>query len=111
MKAHMSNVILFKEDSAFTQKIAGERNIPYELKDFEYIGPRELPLTKFEKNKGLERKLLFSIKTSAWRTYNTNDGWSEWRLGRPLLLGGITLHQRSGKWKVVASPATYYTAK
>lgn len=109
LETHISTIVLFKEGSAFTQKIVGDKTIPYEMKGFEYVGPRELPLTRADKENGIDRKLLFSIRISTWRSYNKASGWSGWKSGRPLGLGGISLQRKDGTWEIVSSPAANYT--
>ena len=108
--AHLANIVLFKDESAFTQKVVGSKKIPYELRGFEIVGPREIAPSRPERAKGIERKLLLSIKVSEWRTYDPEAGWSEWKPGRPNSLGGISLHLHGGTWEIATTPLGSYTA-
>lgn len=106
---HLSRIFLFKNGSVFTQKIEGDRRIPYELEAFTIVGPRELPLPTPAKRAGIERKIIFSVSVTAWRSYDRASGWTEWKPGRPLHLGGISMQRKDGTWEMLTSPAPYYT--
>lgn len=107
----LGKMFLHRGDSYFTQSQWGAKPVPYELRDFELVGPKALPLTEADRMNGINERVSYSIRVRAYRVYETGKGWGAWNLKNPPQLDGITLVRKDGLWKIVSDPSRLYTLK
>jgi hypothetical protein len=106
--ALLGKMFLHRGDSYFTQSQWGAKPVPYELRDFELVGPKTLQLTEADRINGIDQRVSYGIKVRAYRVYDTGKGWSAWNLKNPPQLDGITLVRQEGLWKIVSDPSRLY---
>lgn len=57
---------------------------------------------------GIEQTILSSAKGSAYREYNSINGWDKWKPGKPLLLSGFKMQLVNGAWQDASWPLTHH---
>jgi len=107
LNEHLGKMLLKKGDSHFTQEVTGKRR-PIEIKGFELRGPTSTLISEADRLNGIEQTVLFSAKGSAYREYDSINGWDKWKPGKPLLLSGFKMQLVNGAWQVASSPLTHF---
>jgi hypothetical protein len=103
----LGKILLKKGDSHFTQEATGGRR-PIEIRGFELRGPTASLVSEADRLNGIEQTVLFSAKGSAYREYDSINGWGEWKPGKPMLLSGLKMQLVNGAWQVTSSPLTHF---
>ncbi len=107
----LGSIFLEEKGYRFTQSRWGARPIPYQIDELEVI---ELPagtLNGADTAEGIDQRISYELKTTAFRLYEESKGWGEWIKGTPPHLTSVTLVRQNGGWKVSASPARAYSLK
>ena len=107
LNEHVGKILLKKGDSHFTQEATGERR-PIEIRGFELRGPTASLVSEADRLNGIEQTVLFSAKGSAYREYDSKNGWGKWKPGKPLLFSGLKMQLVNRAWQVTDSPLTYF---
>lgn len=107
LNEHLGKVLIKKGESHFTQEASGKRR-PVEIKGFELRGPTASLVTEADRLNGIEQTVTFSAKGSAYREYDSINGWGKWLPGKPLLFSGLKMQLVKGVWEVVYSPLEYF---
>jgi len=107
----LGKMFLDRDGSYFTQSQWGAKPVPYELRDFELVGPNPLALTEADRMNGTDQRVSYAFRVSAYRIYDTEKGWCDWILKNPPQLDGITMVRQEGMWKVVSDPSRLFALK
>lgn len=107
----LRKMFLRKGESYFTQSRWGAKPIPYELRDFQLLGPNELPVTATDRNSGIDKKISYKIDVRAYRVFDSENGWGEWNPENPPQLDGITMVRKDGEWNTISDPTRRYALR
>lgn len=107
----LRKMFLRKGTSYFTQSRWGAKPVPYELRDFQLLGPNELPVTTADRNSGIDKKISYEIDVQAYRVFDSDNGWGEWNPDNPPQLENITMVRKEGEWKTVSDPTRRYALR
>ena len=110
--ALMKKMFYQKGGSYFTQSRWGAKPIPYELRDFEMLPPKSLPLSQADQLNGIDKRVSCEIHVRAYRVYDpATKKWGEWNPENPPELNSITMVRSEGDWKTVKDPTRNYAVK
>lgn len=109
--ALLRKMFLHKGDSFFTQSRWGAQPVPYELRDFQLLGPHELSITTADRNSGIDKKINYEISVRAYRVFDGENGWTDWTPENPPRLEGITMVRKDGKWATISDPTRLYALR
>ncbi len=105
------SVIWRKGQSYFTRSLVGGQNSPIEINGLELVGPRAQHINEADKLNGIEKRVHYSLRMKAWRKFDKETRWGEWKPGGPPLLTSFGFVLKNGTWEVTHSPLQYYSVE
>lgn len=99
--------VIFLEKSGFhfSQSRWGGAPVPYQFRGLEVVGPEKLTLHAGDIQRGIDLRICYTFKVSAWRRYNSEKGeWDAWKFDSPPNLSEMVFVREDGAWRIASAP-------